>query len=167
MPDLSWWLSNFQHSAFRLETLPVYSVPQEVEMLAAFKRGEDVRLPEDHPWLERVRQHTRSGKLMRRVRIISHPLSDYLRFELSLYPRCVDAGEDIRIAEFNEGTERAICNQDLWLFDETTALMMSYDSEGHFMGTKSGSVDYCLQQRDIALSRATPLLEYTARTARP
>jgi gluconate kinase len=42
-------------------------------MLAKFRRGEPVDLPDDHPWLERVRQQCGVGKLMRRVRVVTHP----------------------------------------------------------------------------------------------
>jgi len=54
-------------------------------MLAKFRRGEPVDLPDDHPWLERVRQQCGVGKLMRRVRVVTHPLTDYLRMELFHY----------------------------------------------------------------------------------
>jgi len=167
MADLVWWLSNFQRSAFRLETLPAYSVPQEVEMLAAFKRGEDVRLPKDHPWLKKVRQHTRDGKRMERVRLVSYPLSDYLRFELSMYPQCVEAGEQIRIASLNEHPELGACNQDCWLFDDSVVLTLVYDSAGRFLEVREATNihDY-LRQRDLALSRSTPLLDYLTRTTR-
>jgi hypothetical protein len=115
MTDLAWWLQNFERSAFRLETLPEYNVPQEAEMLARFKRGEPVDLPDDHPWLERVRHHCRAGKLMRRIRVVSYPLTDYLRMEMSWYPKSVSAGEDIRITEVQ-------LSGDFWLFDERTVV---------------------------------------------
>ena len=44
MPDLGWWLEDFKESAFRLERLPRYNMPEEAEMLATFKRGEKVVL---------------------------------------------------------------------------------------------------------------------------
>jgi len=105
MADLAWWLANFQRSAFRLEMLPAYFIPQEAELLAAFRRGENVRVPYDHPWPALVHQATHAGKTMQRVRVVAHPLSDYLRFELSLYPRSVKAGEEIRVANLDDHPE--------------------------------------------------------------
>jgi hypothetical protein len=161
MPDLAWWLQNFERSAFRLETLPEYNVPQEAKLLARFKRGEPVDLPDDHPWLERVRQHCRSGKVMRRVRVVSHPLTDYLRMEMSWYRKSVAAGEDIRITETQ-------LTGDFWLFDDQTVVVLHYDSEGRFTGTttEQGSLTRYLSIRDRALADSMELSAYTARATR-
>jgi hypothetical protein len=161
MPDLAWWLQNFERSAFRLETLPEYNVQQEAEMLARFKRGEPVDLPDDHPWLERVRHHCRAGKLMRRIRVVSYPLTDYLRMEMSWYPKSVSAGEDIRITEVQ-------LSGDFWLFDERTVVVLHYDNEGRFTGTtqEQGSLTRYLSIRDRALAESMELSAYTARATR-
>jgi len=160
MADLAWWLQNFEQSAFRLETLPEYNVPQEVEMLAAFRRGEPVELPDDHPWLKRVSWHTRVGRVMRRVRVVSHPLTDYLRMELSVYPKSVAAGEDIRITEMQ-------LSGDFWLFDDSTVLVMKYDQAGRFITAEtSDDLTYYQRQRDLALTNCMELSAYTARAAR-
>jgi hypothetical protein len=161
MPDLAWWLQNFESSAFRLETLPEYNVPQEAEMLARFRRGEPVDLPDDHPWLERVRHHCRAGKQMRRVRVVSYPLTDYLRMEISWYRKSVQAGEDIRITETR-------LSGDFWLFDDQTVVVLHYDSEGRFTGTttEQGSLTLYLSIRDRALADSMELSAYTARATR-
>jgi len=161
MPDLAWWLQNFERSAFRLETLPEYNVPQEAEMLAKFKRGEPVDLPDDHPWLERVRHHCRAGKLMRRVRVVTYPLTDYLRMEMAWYRKSVEAGEDIRITETR-------LSGDFWLFDDQTVVVLHYDSEGRFTGTttEQGSLTRYLSIRDRALAESMELSAYTARATR-
>jgi hypothetical protein len=161
MPDLSWWLQNFERSAFRLETLPEYNVPQEAELLARFRRGEPVDLPDDHPWLESVRRHCGAGKHMRRVRVVTHPLSDYLRMELSWYRKSVQAGEDIRITETQ-------LTGDFWLFDDQTIVVLHYDSQGRFTGTttEQGSLSRYLSIRDRALADSMELSAYTARATR-
>lgn len=166
MPDLVWWLEHFERTAFRLETLPEYNVPQEAEMLAAFKLGEPTSLPDDHPWLVKVRRQVRSGKLMRRVRMVSHPLSDYLRMEMSWYPKSVEAGEDIRIANLDDQPELTACNQDFWLFDESVVVTLHYDAEGRFLDTETpASCESYLKQRDLALAHSMELSAYTARAA--
>lgn len=163
MPDLAWWLQNFERSAFRLETLPEYRVPQEVELLARFKQGEEVRMPDDHPWLERVRQHTRAGRIMRRVRVVTSPLTDYLRFELSMYHQTVAAGEHIRVCNSPEIGRFG----DWWLFDNRVVIILNYDEAGHFLGTKPGTdvVTYC-RRRDQALEHSIPFADYTTRATR-
>jgi hypothetical protein len=164
MPDLAWWLQNFKRSAFRLETLPQYLVPQEEEMLARFKRGEEVRMPDDHPWLVRVRQHVVSGKAMRRVRVVTYPLTDYLRFELAMYRQTVAAGEDIRVCSSPEIAGYG----DWWLFDDRVVVTMNYDEAGHFLGTEQDATDvvtYC-RRRDLALEHSIPFADYATRSAR-
>lgn len=167
MADLAWWLQHFKRTAFRLETLPVYDVPQEAEMVAAFCRGEDVRLPDDHPWLERVRAATRAGKAMQRVRVVSHPLSDYLRFELSLYPKSVEAGEDVQIATRDDHPELEVCTHDFWLFDDEVVVTLEYDTGGRFLGIKTEQdLDHYRHLRELALSCSMALSAYTTRAAR-
>jgi hypothetical protein len=160
MPELAWWLQHFERSAFRLETLPEYSVPQEAELLARFKRGQPVDLPDDHPWLVNVRRHCRAGKVMRRVRVVSRPLTDYLRMELSWYPKSVAAGEDIRI------TEQSL-RGDFWLFDDEAVIVLKYDETGRFLSAEADTnLSHYRRQRDLALAQCLELSAYTERAAR-
>jgi hypothetical protein len=166
MPDLAWWLEHFERTAFRLETLPEYNVPQEAELLEAFKRGEPVNLPDDHPWLVKVRRHVQAGRVMRRVRLVSSPLSDYLRMEMSWYPKSVEAGEDIRIADLDDHQELTVCKQDFWMFDESVVVTLRYDAEGRFLDTDTPEIcEPYLKQRDLALAHSMELSAYTARAA--
>jgi hypothetical protein len=160
MADLAWWLTNFQASAFRLETRPVYSVPQEVAMLAAFKRDGSLPDMSSHPWVKRVREHCGAGKRMERVRVVSRPMTDYERFELALYPHSHGAGEDIRICDGSYMGE-----QDFWLFDNHTVILLHYDAEGSFKGFdfEVERIGHYRQLRDLALSRSITLQEFLAR----
>jgi hypothetical protein len=167
MPDLAWWLENFKESAFRLEKRPSYNMPEETEMLAAFMRGQKVWLPEDHPWPPLVKRHCSTGKTMQRARVVDRPLTDYQRFELSLYPHSVEAGEQIHVYERGSIPEILLYEVDFWLFDNSTVYILNYDAEGRFLGTEPA---YNLVQyrriRDLALERSIPLAEFTARAAR-
>jgi hypothetical protein len=163
MADLAWWLQNFRRSAFRLETLPEYDVPQEAEMLARFKHGYPVEMPDDHPWLLNVRHHCGAAKVMQRVRIVSNPPSDYERFELSLYRHSSAAGEQIHIIE-----EYRRFSEDFWLFDNQEAYILRYDRHGKFLAVEVGSDVVAYRRiRDLALEQSIPFAEYAARAARP
>jgi hypothetical protein len=167
MSDLAWWLKHFQRSAFRLETLPAYSMPQEADMLAAFCRGQEVKLPEDHPWPQLVRGATQTGRTMQRVRVVSHPLTDYLRFELSLFPRSVEAGEDVRVAVLDDHPELQVCEHDFWSFDDQVVVVLEYDNTGRFLGTRiEQDLIHYRQLRELALSCSMELSAYTTRAAR-
>jgi len=166
MPDLGWWLENFKESAFRLERCPSYNMPEEAEMLAAFKRGEKVQLPEHHPWPPLVKRQCSAGKVMQRARVVSRPPTEYERFELSLYPHSIEAGEQICVYERGSIPEIFRYEVDFWLFDNHTVYILNYDAEGHFLGTEPAydMVTY-RRIRDLALERSIPLADFTARAA--
>jgi hypothetical protein len=166
MPDLGWWLENFKESAFRLERCPSYNMPEEAEMLAAFKRGEKVQLPENHPWPPLVKRQCSAGKVMQRARVVSRPPTEYERFELSLYPHSIEAGEQICVYERGSIPEIFRYEADFWLFDNHTVYILNYDAEGHFLGTEPAydMVTY-RRIRDLALERSIPLADFTARAA--
>jgi hypothetical protein len=160
MADLAWWLQNFQASAFRLETKPTYSVPQESEMLAAFLRDGSLPDMSDHPWVRRVREHCGAGRQMGRVRTVSRPLTDYERFELALYPHSRAAGEEIRICDGGY-----LGDQDFWLFDNHTVILLHYDAEGRFQGFDFDldRPEHYRKLRDLALARSITLEEFLAK----
>jgi hypothetical protein len=166
MPDLAWWLQNFQRSAFRLETLPVYSVPQEEAWFAEWQRSG--QLPELTPandsWLRLVQEACRAGKRMQRVHVVTPPLSDYLRFEFTTQIPSVDCGEDCRIAEASHVQQAVGQLSDYWLMDETVAIRLHYDDEGRFLGMEQvEDVVLYRRQRDLVLTRSVTLKEYLAR----
>jgi hypothetical protein len=167
MPDLAWWLENFKESAFRLEKRPSYNMPEETEMLAAFMRGQKVWLPEGHPWPPLVKRHCSTGKTMQRARVVDRPLTDYQRFELSLYPHSVEAGEQIHVYERGSIPEILLYEVDFWLFDNSTVYILNYDAEGHFLGTEPAYNMLLYRRiRDLALERSIPLADFTARATR-
>jgi hypothetical protein len=174
MPDLAWWLQNFKRSAFRLECLPEYKVPQEEEWFESFKRDGSLPdlTPENDSWLKLVRTHAQHGCSIQRVRIVSHPPTDYERFELALFSASVKAGEDIRIAGANlvwpnGGEGRRTGPPDFWLFDDELAIVLRYDREGRFLGTEQArDVLTYRRMRDLALSHCMEMSAYTARAAR-
>lgn len=160
MTDLAALLKTFRQSAFRLETLDRYTVPQEAEWFEEWKRtGKLPELtPENDSWLRMVRDHTTAGRVMQRVRVVSTPLTDYERFELALFPPSLEAGEDIRVIS------RSILrvSEDFWLFDSLTAVMLRYDSAGRFLRAEPGQPELCQRHCDEVLASSIPLKEYLA-----
>jgi hypothetical protein len=161
----------FQATAFHLETLPSYSDETEDAELALFLA--DKPLPErstrTEPWLKRVADTTSTGKRWQRVHVVSHPLTDYLRFELVGYEANVEAGEDVRIASRDTHPELAALRRDFWLFDAETpepfTLLMRYDATGHLVDfertTRPDIISQCRHERDLAIARSVSLRDYT------
>jgi hypothetical protein len=156
----------FRESAFRLETLDHYAMPYEEEAVQRFLAGEPRDITYIAGWLERVAAALDAGRRMQRVHVVSEPLSDYLRFEISGYRLNVEAGEDVRILPRRATGKLALPDHDFWLFDGHQVVRMRYDGNGAFL--EADQVDdagatarYC-SWRDAALAAAVPYDRYVA-----
>lgn len=116
----------YTEEAFRLETLSVYDVPEETDAIQEFKETGKVINNIDHEWMELLK----IGKPVKRLRLLSNPLSDYEIFELEVYKSNLKYGEDIRIRNRDEFKEEL---QDFWIFDMKWIGIMKYDKDGKFL----------------------------------
>ncbi|MFC5662290.1 DUF6879 family protein [Kitasatospora misakiensis] len=153
--------ASFQRTAFRLETLDLYDVEEEQEEFAAFLAGEPMP-PEwqDNPW---VRSMTDLGKTVARVHVLTSPLTDYLRYELSAYPGNITAGETIGIIDRATQQVVGLPDHDFWLFDDTEVYRMHYTADGKFVGAEKLPAEAAPQYRrysEIAVTHALPFAEY-------
>lgn len=169
--SLADWFTAFERDAFRLETLDDYSQSGGVEAYQAFLAGRDQ--PESYKaaaWLTTVRNATAAGKRMYRVHILSRPLTDYLRFELSWgYRRNMTAGEEFFILDTTERDNPIPDAPDFWMFDDSTVGMMAYDGAGKYLGSEFLSDEDRLAEfrhyRNTALAHAVPFTDWWAQHA--
>jgi hypothetical protein len=167
-------IKGLQHGAFRLETLPHYSIPEDAERLRLFRETgrPPKRTTETSPWLRLIADSTAAGRQWRRVHVVSRPLTEYLRFELLAYLENAAAGEDIWIADRDAHPPLTGLTEDFWLFDVDTdqgvAVFLRYDEDGRFLGAERAdhpdAIARCRAQRDLALALAVPLEEYLTAT---
>jgi hypothetical protein len=139
--DLGVLFEAFERSAFRLEARDTYKVPDEDERLAAFLLGRELpaRTAEEDEWLGLLTRATAAGRKIVRVRIVTKPLTDYTRFELAVYPENIGAGEEIRVVERERLPQgRDSWDEDFWLFDRDTAVVLQYETDGRFLGVEEG-----------------------------
>lgn len=161
----------FQATAFRLETLPRYADDDDEEF-TVFLAGKPLpeRSPRTVPWLRRVADTTAAGARWQLVHVLRRPLTDYLRFEMVGYVANVDAGEDVRIAEWGMHPELATLRQDFWLFDAETpnafAISTHHDTAGHLVDFDITDdpqvIARCRRERDLVIPLSMPLHEYAA-----
>lgn len=154
---------SFQRTAFRLETLPAYGVESEDEELAEFRATGRVTIPDDDPWLVRVRDLRRTGRWVGRVHVVCRPLSDYLRYEFLIYAHTIRAGEDVRILDLTDAPDTGLPDQDFWLFDDARVVRMDYAVDGRQLGRELlNGVDPApyIAWKDLALRLAVPFDEY-------
>ncbi|MGH3720804.1 MAG: DUF6879 family protein [Pseudonocardiaceae bacterium] len=166
LDDLRLIGGNAKKSAFRLETLPQYLVPQEAERFAMWNAGKPIppRTPGNSEMLARLQSDAARGFRRYRVHILDQPLTAYLRFELYLYIDGVAAGSEIYVVDRDDHPDLAALHEDFWLYDDEIAVRMIYDDGGHFLHPEliDDIEPYC-QMRDTALRHAEPLTDYLAR----
>lgn len=166
LEDDEWqrFFDDFEHSVWRLELHPVYTMPQEEENIRRWRSGE--RLPDAHwsPWMERVAGYLKGGRAIGRVHVVRRSLSEYLRFEFEWYYRHhVRAGEDIRILDVTEEANPELPDHDFWLFDERRVVKMLYRPDGTQIGrelVENPDIDAYIRWRDMACAGAMPFLDY-------
>jgi hypothetical protein len=135
-PEFRALFDTFEHSVFRLETLQAYQGSRERELLADFLAGKP--RPTDQlkaDWTAMIAANARAGKAVQRVHVVTEPLTDYLRFELTWgYEPNAEAGEDIRIAPVRDAWPRELPQHDYWLFDAAQLYDMHYEPDGTWLG---------------------------------
>ena len=114
-------LTTFRDEAVHLEMRDVYVTDVERDRLATWLRGEPLD-PEAEaewwrPWFEMMKRNTDAGKRLRRLRIISEPVTDYIRFEWLDAARLVRSGEDVRWLPRRKTSMLLLPGNDFWMFD--------------------------------------------------
>ncbi|OII67712.1 MULTISPECIES: DUF6879 family protein [unclassified Streptomyces] len=154
---------DFRSEAWRLETRPVYRVPQEEEQIRAFMAGERIDPHAySNAYTEDLKRVRREGKSKGRVHIVTRPLSDYLRFEFMYYRPHAWAGEDIRIMDVTDRDNPLAGVQDFWMFDREEVVLMNYGADGTQINREvhEGDVTPFLEYQRIALAESVPFEEY-------
>jgi len=163
--DFAKLFRNFTRSAFRLETLDVYSVPEEKDSYQRFLRGEAPPASHNEEWCGLIRENIEAGKTMERVHIVPSPLPPYLKFEIDWgYVHGIAAGEKVQLLERTQLPEEMSAMKDFWLFDDDTLVLMRYDEEGRFLGAELEREPKVVAQhvrvRARLLSLSLPLEQY-------
>jgi hypothetical protein len=134
VPDFATLLRSAQRTAVHLEMRDNYGVGDEVEEIDRFTRTGEIDLdptaswwPE---WLGLVRDTLARGVIMRRARIVSEPVTDYIRWEHAVTPLNLAAGEQIRWLPRNQASDIALPGNDFWLIDDRLVLFHFFTGDG-------------------------------------
>lgn len=89
----------------------------------------------DEPWVNLMRQTVRRGVVVRRARIVSEPVSDYIRYEHSATPFAnLAGGERVRWLPRQRASDLALPGNDFWLFDELLVRFGLHSGDGEATG---------------------------------
>lgn len=166
--DFNSLFRHFTHTAFRLETQPVYTVAEERSSFQRFLAG-DLHSLRDYPpfaaWLDQVQNLTKEGKRVERVRIMDEPPTDYQRWEMWGGQSNTAAGEHIGYLPRSRAQSIGLPDtRDWWLFDSQRLARMRFDPHGVPLGGEIIDDPKIVTQhrawQDLAIRHAIPASEY-------
>jgi hypothetical protein len=132
VPPFSDLIAATTRSAVHLELRDTYDpeTPQYREWLAGTPRP----VPANPEWFRFVREHTARGVRFRRARIVSEPLSDYIRFEHEATAGLnVAAGEEVRWLPRRLARGLSVPVNDYWVFDDRLVRLGYFAGNGTYL----------------------------------
>lgn len=162
------FLTVFRQEALHLEMRDVYATDIERSRFQTWLRGEQLDPAEEaewwRPWFALMRQNVEAGKTLRRLRIVSEPVTEYIRFEWLDAAQLVKAGEDVRWLPRRRASTLLLPGNDCWIFDRETVAFTHFSGEGHVLGheqtTDPSVVAACVTAFEAAWEMATPHADY-------
>ncbi|MBB5788026.1 DUF6879 family protein [Jiangella mangrovi] len=122
-------LASARRSAVHLEMRDSYMLDDPA--FVAWQRGEGVDpVVQWRPWVDLIRETVARGVVVRRARIVSEPVSEYIRWEHWTTAMNVAAGEQVRWLPRRQATGLALPGNDYWLFDDETVMVNYFDGNG-------------------------------------
>jgi hypothetical protein len=161
-------LTSCRQSASHVEMRDSYAAEDEKDRLQRFlatgRRDFAAEYPERREWLEMMRRVTGSGVRVRRARIVSEPVSDYIRWEWHGAGPTIDAGEELRWLPRRLASGIALPGNDFWLLDERRAMFNHFSGDGVPLGQEitddPAVVELCRSAFESVWKAAVPHDEY-------
>jgi hypothetical protein len=130
--------TSYLTTADRLEVRDHYDEGEYLAKMNAFLAGEGDDLAWMAPWFDLVRRNADQGKIMRRVRVITTPLTAYSQWALHVSAGNNAAGEHIRYLHRPDSV--GLPDLDYWIFDHGTAqeraAIVHFDAADQLLGAE-------------------------------
>ncbi|MFJ8233126.1 DUF6879 family protein [Streptomyces sp. NPDC094448] len=120
-------------SAYHLEMRDGYGLDDDYRQ---WVRGDRFDPAERWPWwIELIGSGVARGVAVHRARVVSEPVSPYVRYEYELTTgHNIKAGEEVRWLPRRRASGLALPGNDFWLFDGTTVLFNHFAGNGTMTG---------------------------------
>ncbi|MEU1286753.1 DUF6879 family protein [Kitasatospora sp. NPDC005856] len=129
--------------------------------------------PDDRPewfqgWGDTVQEAVSRGVVVRRLRIVSEPVTDYIKYEHHVTYLNIAAGEQVRWLRRADIRDTALPANDFWLFDDARAVVNHFSGDGEISyrevvseATEPGLLRFFGAAFDSLWELAIPHQEYT------
>ncbi|WP_328300050.1 hypothetical protein OG389_21235 [Streptomyces sp. NBC_00435] len=167
VPPFGELIAGCQRSAVHLELRDAYGIASEDEDFARWRELGEISpasVEGRRPWLDLVKEAVNRGVVMRRARIVSVPVSEYIRYEHAGTYLNVGAGELIRWLPRPEAATLALPGADFWLFDDRLIRFGHFAGDGAFVGHELNDdpqvTKMCADAFESVWDRSTPHEEF-------
>jgi hypothetical protein len=167
VPSFDELLSSARHTALHLELRDVYAVDEEEEDVRLWRSGEwtiDSSRQALAEWMNLIESVTKRGVAVRRARVVSTPVTDYIKYEHALTPLNIEAGEEVRWLPRREALGIPLPANDFWLIDERVVRFNHFSGDGQAvepeMSEDPAVVALCASAFAAVWDRATPHEEF-------
>ncbi|MER7794290.1 DUF6879 family protein [Streptomyces sp. NPDC097640] len=128
-------LANAKRSAVHLEMRDMYYSNPRFE---AWQKGERVNWDDRTSWWRPFHQDIADavarGVVVRRARVVSEPVSDYIRWEHYQTRANVAAGEQVRWLARRRAADLLMPGCDFWIFDNQVIRVHDFSGNGDWLG---------------------------------
>jgi hypothetical protein len=116
------------------------SDPEFTRWLGGHRYGPDDRPEWFQGWGDTVEDALHRGVAVRRARIVSEPVTDYIKYEHHVTYLNLLCGEQVRWLPRRKATGIALPGNDFWLFDGELALVHYFAGDGELVDREVTSV---------------------------
>ncbi|MFC1437634.1 DUF6879 family protein [Streptacidiphilus sp. N1-10] len=174
MSQKDWTADPFQtarSSAIHLEMRDIYGVAGEAERFALWqktgRRNSERDAAARAGWMTTVRNMVSRGIAVRRARIVSEPVTEYIRYEHAGTAANLNAGELVRWLPRRRAADIALPGTDLWMFDDAAVEFTFFSGDGEVVErewrTEPEVIDLVRAAFETVWDRAVPHEEYKIR----
>ncbi|NGO76179.1 hypothetical protein G6045_10945 [Streptomyces sp. YC504] len=165
VPPFSELLANTRSSAVHLEMRDDYGANPRLE---AWRRGERVDWADRDSWWhdfnQTIADAVARGVVVRRARVVSEPVSEYIRWEYDTTQGNVASGEDVRWLPRSQARGFLVPANDFWLFDGKLLRIHHFAGDGSHvtdeLSTDAQMLNLCGSAFETIWQRAIPHSEY-------
>lgn len=158
-------LDSAKRSAVHLEMRDAYLVNRESEEFKSWQETGERTATESaraywKPWTDLISRTVERGVTVRRLRIVSEPLSEYARYGHAGAHWNIEAGEDVRYLRRRHTVDLAFPGADFWLIDDELVRFNLFSGDNAPVdpdfSEEPDVVRLCASSFESAWSRAVP-----------